>query len=269
MKGAIIGDIIGSAFIGDPLKAEEAQLFSSESSFTDDTILTISTADAIIHQLCYEDSMRKWVARFPKAGYRQEFLDWVLSSSKQGYISVGNGAARRISPIGFASESLESCLIEAEKTTRLTHNVEIRIRASRAYAGALFLARTGNSKLQVKKFMEDELGFALNHSCAEVHRKYEAIEPMPTPVIGAFAAFWEGSNYEEVIRKAIWLGGPSNTLASISGGLAQAYFKHIPKSFIRKGLARLSPEMIEVIANFDLRYMQGMDDIRKIIVDLH
>ncbi len=269
MKGAIIGDIIGSVFIGDPIKAEEAQLFSNESSFTDDTILTLSTADAILHQLPYDQAMRDWVKQFPRAGYRQEFLDWALSDKHHDYISVGNGAARRISPIGFSAQSLEQCLEEAEKTTRLTHNVDIRIRASRAYAGCIYLAREGESKQNIKKFAEKELNFSLNNSCADMQKRYANIEPVATPVISAFAAFWEGNTWEESIRKAIWIGGPSNTIASITGGIAQAYFKHIPKSFIRKALIRLTPEMIALITNFDQIYMKGMDDIREIVFDLH
>lgn len=269
MKGAIIGDIIGSAFIGDPMKAEEAQLFCNESSFTDDTILTLSTADAVLHQLPYDQTMRAWVQRFPGAGYRQEFLNWALSDKHHDYISVGNGAARRISPIGFAAQSLEQCLAEAEKTTRITHNVEIRIRASRAYAGCIYLAREGETKLNIKKFAEKELGFPLNSTCGDMQKQYANIEPVATPVISAFAAFWEGSTWEESIRRAIWIGGPSNTIASITGGIAQAYFKHIPKSFIRKALSRLTPEMVQLISDYDQIYMKGMDDIREIIFDLH
>ncbi len=269
MKGAIIGDIIGSVFIGDPLKAEDAQLFSNDSSFTDDTILTLSTADAIINKLPYEETMRKWVKLFPKAGYRQEFLNWALSEKHEDYISVGNGAARRISPIGYAAPTLEKSLQEAEKTTRITHNVDIRIRASRAYAGCIFLAREGESKDKIKLFAEKELGFSLNQSCAEMQRKYANIEPVPTPVISALAAFWEANTFEDAIRRAIWIGGPSNTITSIAGGVAQAYFKHIPKSFIRKALTRLTPEMIQVISDFNSLYMKGTDDIKEIILNVH
>jgi ADP-ribosylglycohydrolase len=269
MKGAIIGDIIGSAFIGDPLKAEDAQLFCSDSSFTDDTILTLSTADAILNNLPYEQTMRSWVQNFPKAGYRQEFLNWALSEKHEDYISVGNGAARRISPIGFSSSTLEKCLSEAEKTTRITHNVDIRIRASRAYAGCIFLAREGESKKAIKAFAEKELGMPLDSPCSVMQKKYADTEPVPTPVISAFSAFWEGSTFEDTIRRAIWIGGPSNTIASIAGGIAQAYYKHIPKSFIRKALTRLTPDMIQIISDFDNAYMKGTDDIREIVFNVH
>lgn len=269
MKGAIIGDIIGSVFIGDPLKAEEAQLFCSDSSFTDDTILTLSTADAILHHLPYEQTMRSWVKQFPGAGYRQEFLDWALSEKREDYISIGNGAARRISPIGFSAHSLEHCLAEAEKSTRITHNVEIRIKASRAYAGCIYLAKTGESKRAIRQFAEQELGLLLSVSCADMQKKYANVEPVPTPVISGFAAFWEGESFEEVIRKAIWIGGPSNTITSIAGGIAQAYFKHIPKSIVRKALQRLTPEMIEMINEFDNQYMKGVDGVHEVIANAH
>ena len=251
MKGAIIGDIIGSAFINKPVDANNFQFINLDSAYTDDTILTLSTADAILNNKSFSESMREWVRKCPKAGYREEFLNWVLSDDKSVYISKGNGAARRISPIGFAAGSLEEAINMAEETTKITHNIPLKINASIAVAGAIYLAKEDGIKKEIKQFVEDTLKFAVSDD----FNSYSVSEIEESPVPAALSAFLQSASFDDAIKNAILIGGPTNTLASIAGGIAQAYYKHIPKSLIRKSLARLTPEMKNLIVRFEEQYL--------------
>lgn len=254
MRGAIIGDIIGSAFIDSPQSTTEFQLLKPFSAYTDDTVLTIATADAIVKQISYADSLRNWAKKYPKAGYRPAFLEWALSDNPElNYKSKGDGAARRVSPIGFAASSIEEAMSEAEKATIITHPTEEKVKASQALACSIFLAKTGESKLKIKAFLADELGYDLpkdlSKDCSVVlSEKYSS----PAPC--AIMAFLSSDNFDDAIRKAIWLNGPSNTIASITGALAQAYYKHIPKSIFRKTLSRIAPEIETVLEEFEKLY---------------
>lgn len=250
MKGSIIGDIIGSVYINRPVDANNFQLIQPTSAYTDDTILTLSTVDALLNNKTFSESLRDWVNKCPMAGYREEFLDWVLSNNKHVYISKGNGAARRISPIGIAAKSLEEAMSQAEETTIITHNIPLKIKASKAVAGAIYLAKTDGIKKEIKQFVEDVFEFTISDNTTGFSTS--SIDESPVPA--ALSAFLQSDSYEDAIKKAILIGGPTNTLASITGGIAHAYYKHIPKSIMRKSLARLNPEMKELIVAFEEKY---------------
>ncbi len=250
MKGSIIGDIIGSVYVNKPVDVNNFQLIQPTSAYTDDTILTLSTVDAILNKKTFAESLREWVHKCPLAGYREEFLDWVLSNNTHVYISKGNGAARRISPIGIAANSLEEAMAQAEETTIITHNIPLKIKASKAVAGAIYLAKTDGIKKEIKQFVEDVFEFTINDNT----KAYSASSVEESPVPAALSAFLQSDSYEDAIKKAILIGGPTNTLASITGGIAHAYYKHIPKSIIRKSLARLTPEMKSLLVEFEVKY---------------
>lgn len=254
MKGAIIGDIIGSAFITTNTSNTDFQLFQSTSAYTDDTILTLATADAILNHKDYEKTLKEWVRLFPKAGYRPQFLSWALSDNTKPYLSKGDGAARRISPIGFAAKSIDEALTEAEKSTIVTHNIPERIQAAKAVAAAIYICRESGTKKEIKTF----IGQAFDYDFSLTANDWKKIKLTPqnniSPVLPAFAAFMEATDYEEAIRLAISIGGPSNTIASITGALAEAYFRHIPKSIVRKALSRTNTKMQAIISAFDEKY---------------
>lgn len=256
MRGAIIGDIIGSAFVNNNLDIINFQLLKPFSAYTDNTITTLSTADAILNNKDYVQTLKEWVRRYPKAGYKSNFLEWALSESDTPYISGGDGAARRISPIGFAAPSLEYALEQAEASTAITHPKKIRIEASRAVAGAIFLAKQGKSKKEIKHLIENEFHYQLNQSLDEIKLQTRSPETLSTPVPAAVTAFLESNDYEDAIRKAVWLGGPSHTIASITGGIAHAYYNHIPKSLIRKTLNRMSSQMEAMIEEFETSFFE-------------
>jgi len=256
MKGAIIGDIIGSAFINENLKSTDFQLFRPTSAFTDDTVLTMATADSILNGTDYQTSLANWVKKYPNAGYKKSFLNWIRGDRTEAYVSEGDGAARRISPIGFAAQNIEEALHEAEKSTILTHNVPIRVEASKAAAVSIFMAKSGATRKDIKSFVSVHFGYDLTLKAEHWRQKINQNNRLNTPVPAALSAFFEASDFEEAIRIAIYIGGPSNTIASITGALAQAYFQHIPKAFIKRALARLTPDMETLIENFETKYLQ-------------
>ncbi|MFT3740423.1 MAG: ADP-ribosylglycohydrolase family protein [Breznakibacter sp.] len=255
MRGAIIGDIIGSAFVDNNLDITDFQLLKPLSAYTDNTITTLSTADAILHNKDFGETLKQWVRRYPTAGYKAPFWDWALSEKKISYVSDGDGAARRISPIGFAAPSLDWALEKAEESTIITHNIPIRIIASRAYAGAVFLAKQGKSKNDIKDFIEGQFNYKLDQSLDEIQYQIRTTTDLKTPVPAAVAAFLASTDFEDAIRKAVWIGGPSHTIASIAGGIAQAYYNHIPKFFIRKTLNRLNSEMETTLEKFESMFL--------------
>ncbi len=268
MKGAIIGDIIGSAFVNNNKTSTDFQLFKPISSFTHDTILTMATADAISNKLTFEDCIKDWVKRYPYAGYRNNFKEWVDSNTPKPYFSSGDGAARRISPIGFAAETLEEGLLKAEESTILTHNQPEKIIASKAVTAAIFLSKTGKSKTFIKEYIEDNFNYTLSKDLKALHADVmQANLPSPAPI--AITLFLLSENFEDAIRKAISIGGPSNTIAGITGAIAHAYYKHIPRSIIRRALYRLTPEMERMINSFEEKHLHSINGQEEILLNLH
>jgi ADP-ribosylglycohydrolase len=256
MKGAIIGDIIGSTFKNIDLGITDFQLFKPNSAFTDDTILTLATADSVLNKKDYEQTLKEWVRTFPRAGYRPQFLEWALSDQSTPYISKGEGAARRISPIGFAAQSLEEALLEAEKSTRITHNVPERINAAKAVTASIFMCKSAGTKKEIKTFIGQAFDYDFSLTVEDWKNKKFSSDSDISPVQPALATFMEASDYEEAIRLAIAIGGQSNTIASIAGALAEAYFKHIPKSITRRALERITPAMQNILTSFEEKYMK-------------
>nr|WP_321450206.1 ADP-ribosylglycohydrolase family protein [uncultured Carboxylicivirga sp.] len=251
MRGSIIGDIIGSAFIESPQRTTDFQLLKPFSAYTTDTVLTVAIADAIISNSTFDRSLRQWVHKYPKAGYLKNFFDWAMSDKpNQQYNSTGDGAARRVSPIGFAAKSLEEAMLWAKEATIITHTLESKVKAAQAMTGAIFLAKNGNKKEDIRSFLETEIGYQLplNLDKEEVNG---VMQQYNSPAPAALLAFLDSNSFEDAIRKAIWIGGPTNTIASITGGLAQAYYKHIPKALVRKTLSRIDPNMENTVQKFE------------------
>lgn len=255
MKGIIIGDIIGSGYINHPEPTLDIQLFNSQSSFTDNTILTISTADALLRKKNIETSMKEWVKKFPIAGYLPHFFEWALSNKAYLELEEEKIAITRISPIGFASSTLEEAQNKAEITSRIINHTPQCINTSRVCAGSIFLAKQGESKKTIKTYVEDTLKLKLAKNRADYKENINCHTICSDKFIKLiFAAFLESNDYEDAIRKVIYFGGPTNTLASVTGGIAQAYYKHIPKSLIRKAYSRLSPDIFNIITEFEKNY---------------
>ena len=254
MLGAIAGDIIGSVFEFCSIKTTDFPLFKQDSMFTDDTVLTIAIAHSILTKVPYVRSLKIFGRAFPLAGYGGSFIKWLLSDDDRPYNSWGNGSAMRVSPVGFAFNSVEEVLREAEKTAEVTHNHPEGIKGAQATALAVFLARTGESKNTIKDQIISRFGYNLDRKLDDIRPSYTFDVSCQGTVPEAIIAFLESQDFEDAIRKAISLGGDSDTLACITGGIAQAHYKHIPTEIATEVYARLPEELLQVVNSFQTKY---------------
>ena len=257
MLGAITGDIVGSIYEFDNIKITDFPLITKQCFFTDDSVLTIALADAILHKLDYAETMRAYFVRYPRAGYGTMFYRWASASiddvfSRAPYNSWGNGAAMRISPVGFAFDSLEEVQQKAQKYTEITHDHPEGIKGALATASAIFLARTGHSKQQIKNYIIENYAYDLNRSCDDIRPNYYFNESCQETVPEAIIAFLDSTDFESAIRLAVSLGGDSDTLTCITGGIAQAFYGGVPDTIAKQALAILD----EPLRNITLKFMQ-------------
>jgi ADP-ribosylglycohydrolase len=243
MLGAISGDIIGSVFEVRSIKTTDFPLFSESSTFTDDTVLTIAIADSIRNNIPYAINLKKYYKRYPFAGYGGSFRNWAASESMEPYYSWGNGSAMRVSPVGFAFEDLHEVLAEAERSAAVTHNHPEGIKGAQAVAAAIFLARKGSDKNEIKRFIEDRFSYDLNEPLDEIREYYRFDVSCQGSVPQSIISFLEADDVEDAIRKAISLGGDSDTMACIAGGIAHAYYKKIPDQIAQTVLNLLDEEL--------------------------
>src|SRR5215831_13139806 len=164
MLGAITGDVIGSVYETQPIKSTEFPLLSPRSTFTDDTVLTVAIAFSILRGVDYATSLKQFTRRYPQAGYGGEFYRWAMSPQKEPYMSWGNGSAMRVSPVGFASQSVDDVLAEATKTAEVTHNHSEGIKGAQAVTLAVFLARQGEGKDDIKGELQERFGYDLDRT---------------------------------------------------------------------------------------------------------
>lgn len=254
MIGAIIGDIIGSAFEWQNVKTTEFPLFSEVSRFTDDTVLTVALADSILSGVPFVKKLKEYYRLYPNAGYGGNFAVWASSSYSDPYNSWGNGSAMRVSPVGFACSSLNEALNEAERSAAVTHNHPEGIKGAQAAAGAIYMARAGSSKEDIKDFIESQLGYNLSRSLDEIRPSYSFDVSCQGSVPEAIIAFLESEGFEDAVRKAISIGGDSDTIACITGGIAQAYYKEIPEFIEQKALDILDDSLKEIISSFRKKF---------------
>ena len=239
--GAVIGDIAGSSRESKPVSIKTFKLFTKESSVTDDTALTIAVAEWMLDRKGVDvgKSLIKWATEYPHAGYGSSFKRFLANGSHMTPGSTHNGAVMRVSPIGHLASSLEECLDLARESALPSHDSPQAIAAAQAAAAAIYMARTGSSKDSIREYLEKKFGYNLHRSYDEVREEirlaranrevdyvtsHERIVGAEPAVQDALIAFLEGSDYEDVIRKAIYLGGDADTEAAIAGGIAAAYY---------------------------------------------
>ncbi len=254
MLGAIAGDIIGSVYEWNNIKTVDFPLFSPNSRFTDDTVLTVAVADAILNGKDYARTIWKYGRRYPHAGYGGRFAQWLKGEDLLPYNSFGNGSAMRVSPVGFACDSIDEVLAEAAKSAAVTHNHPEGIKGAQAVALAIFLARQGQSKVDIKQQIETRFEYMLDRTLDDIRPAYKFDVSCQGSVPEAIIAFMESDNYEDAIRKAVSLGGDSDTIACITGGIAQAYYKEIPAYILQQMRNRLNSELLQVINDFSNHY---------------
>lgn len=250
MLGAMIGDIVGSVFEWDNIKTTDFRLFSEAGFFTDDTVLTAATAKALMSGLEYTEVYQDFSRRYPGRGYGGYFLEWIQAEDPQPYNSWGNGSAMRASPVGFAFDTAEAVLAEAERSAVVTHNHPEGIKGAQATALAVWMAREGVSQDEIRREITSRFDYDLARRLDEIRPVYTYDVSCQGSVPEAIIAFLESVDFEDAIRKAISLGGDSDTIACITGGIAEAYYG-IPDEIARQGLSYLPEEFVTLIDDFN------------------
>lgn len=254
MLGAIGGDIIGSVYEGRPVKTTAFPLFSRRSRFTDDTVLTAATAHAILEDGDYAAAFKAFGRRYPDAGYGGTFFRWLFSEESRPYNSWGNGSAMRVSPVGLAFESEAEVLEEAERSAAVTHNHPEGIKGAQATALSVFLARKGAGRDEIRDAVSRRFGYDLARTVEAIRPAYRFDVSCQGSVPESIIAFLESGSYEDAVRKAVSLGGDSDTMACIAGGIAEAFYGGLPESIGREIRARLPGGLLQVIERFRASY---------------
>lgn len=267
MIGAMIGDIVGSRFEFNNHRSTEFEFFTKECFVTDDSIMTLAVAKAILEterelvgglpfdgrsQSRYLDSLSANTIKFmqeigqnyPDCGYGSNFGRWIFSKHPRPYGSFGNGAAMRVSPVVEVAKTLEEVKLLSEAVTKITHNHPEGIKGAEATATAIFLAKTGHKKEKIKEYIEAHY-YVLDFTLDEIRDSYLFNETCQMTVPQAIEAFLESDSFEDAIRKAISVGGDSDTLAAITGSIAQAYYE-VPQELEAKALTYLDQELLAI-----------------------
>ena len=260
MYGAILGDIIGSPYEFDKSgKTKDFPLFIPRSWYTDDSMMTIAVAEALMDTLgkSREDrriavvrSMQKWGRRYPEAGYGGRFYRWLYETNPQPYNSWGNGSAMRVSAAGWLFSTLDETRQAAYDTACVTHNHPEGIKGAEATATVIWAARNKWSKAEIRKYVEKNY-YPLNRTCDEIRPGYHFDVSCQGTVPVAITAFLEGNSFEDVIRTAVSLGGDCDTLTCIAGGMAEAFYG-VPDDLKEECRRRIEPDMLKVLERFDM-----------------
>lgn len=260
MYGTILGDIIGCPFEfdrGD--KTKDFKLFSRRSHFTDDSVMTLAVCEALLKvgqdatvkeiEDAVITSMQSWGRRYPHEGYGGYFRCWLTARHPEPYNSFGNGSAMRVSAVGWLYDSLEKTRVVAKATANVTHNHPEGIKGAEATASAIFMARNGSSKEEIKKYIENEFHYDLNRTLDEIRPSFHMHETCQKTVPEAIIAFLEAKDFEDAIRNAVSLGGDTDTLGAITGSIAEAYFG-IPEALRSECRNRINKDMRDVVDTF-------------------
>jgi len=253
--GAIAGDVIGSAYEFNPTRDYNFELFTPKSTFTDDTVLTMANALWLLedqehtHERLVE-IMRDLCNRYQWRGYGGRFAQWIVDKDPQPYNSYGNGSAMRVSPVGYYAQTLDEALNLAKVSAEVTHNHPEGIKGAQATAVAIFLARQGKKKDEIKSYIETEIGYDLSRTLEQIRPDYSFNELCQTTVPEAITCYLEGFGYEDVVRLAVSLAADADTLAAIAGPIASAVWE-VPNEISQPVIARLSEEFCTTLLRFN------------------
>jgi type I restriction enzyme M protein len=260
MLGAIIGDIVGSRFEWDNYKGKDFEFFGKGCKFTDDTVMSLAVCDAYLKGFHYEyegekiliNCMQSLGRKYPNSGYGSLFREWLVADNPKPYFSYGNGAAMRISGCGFASKSKDELKHMSMLITEVSHNHPESYKAAEATAAIIYLARVGNNKDAIKTFVKSTY-YPLDFTLDEIRDNYEFDETCQGSVPQAFEAFFESNDFEDAIRNAISIGGDSDTIGAITGGIAEAYYG-ISAEMRNKAKTYLDDSLLDILERFETRY---------------
>ena len=254
MIGVIAGDVIGSVHEYRVTKSTEFTLFDPHCRFTDDTVLTVATAHAILTSTPYEAAYRAFGRQYPDAGYGASFAQWLTLPQPQPYNSWGNGSAMRVAPVGFAFSTVDEVLREAERCAAVTHNHPEGIKGAQSTALAVFMGCAGASKDEIRDELVRRFGYDLRRRVSQIRRDYKWDVSCQGSVPEAIIAFLDSADVEDAIRLAVSLGGDSDTQAAIAGGIAQAFYKDVPDAILAFVRERLPRQFLDVIDAFELAF---------------
>ncbi len=284
MYGAILGDMIGAPYEFDQgEKTKEFPLFRRSSQFTDDSVMTIAVAEALLNAKDADDAaavpdaksandaaavpgakgmddaavrrelvrcMQKWGRKYPNAGYGGMFRSWLRERDPQPYGSFGNGSAMRVASAGWLYETLDETRKAARLTAEVTHNHPEGIKGAESVAAAIYMARHGSTKEEIRDYIVREFGYDLSRTCDEIRPWYHHVETCQQTVPEAVTAFLEGTTFEDVIRTAVSLGGDCDTLTCIAGSIAEAFYG-VPEEMKKECRRRLTKDMLAVLDRFE------------------
>ena len=253
--GAIAGDVIGSVYEFRPCKKTDFPLFLDYSEYTDDTVMTVANADWLLTGDSLLGIMQDYGNRYP-ASYGGMFYGWLFARDPQPYNSWGNGSAMRVSPVGWAFDTLEETLEAAKRSAEVTHNHPEGIKGAQATAACIFLARTRKSKQEIKEYVEKRFGYNLSRTCDEIRPTYQFDVSCQGTVPESIIAFLESTDFESAVRLAVSLGGDADTMGAITGGIAEAYYNGVPKHIRTEVLKRLPNEFIDVMSRFYQKFVK-------------
>lgn len=267
MLGAIIGDIVGSRFEWNNNRSKQFDFLTYKCSVTDDSIMSLAIAKALLESKAdYSDLsenavkyMRGIGRYYPNCGYGGRFKDWIHSDNPTPYGSYGNGAAMRVSACGFVANSLEEAKKLSKAVTEVTHNHPEGLKGAEAAAVAIFLARSGKNLLEIRDYITKNY-YPLNFTLDGIRDSYEFNESCQDTVPQALEAFFESKNFEDAIRNAISIGGDSDTLAAVTGGIAEAYYG-IPTEIRKHALTFLDKRLLKILVDFENKYPSKMEKV--------
>ena len=254
MLGAIAGDVIGSVHERSGTKTKDFELLVPDSRFTDDTVLTVAVADCLLHGKDYVDALHDYFHAYPAAGYGGTFIRWAGYRRREPYQSWGNGSAMRVSAVAYARDTLAEVLEEARRSAAVTHDHEQGIRGAQATAAAVFLARTGASKEQIRRYTEEQFGYFLEETLDQIRPTYAFDVSCQGSVPQSILAFLESTDYEDAVRNAISLGGDADTMACIAGAIAEPFYGGVPSAIAEPVLALLEVRLRGIVWEFRERF---------------
>ena len=260
MIGALLGDVVGSIYEFDNIKTKEFELFDKECFFTDDSVMTIAIAEALMQNESINENnieefkenlitvMHEIGIKYPDCGYGGHFLVWILRNKREPYNSYGNGSAMRVSSVGWYAKTLEEAELIAKATAEVSHNHPEGVKGAVATAGAVFLARTGATMEDIRKYISQY--YTIDFTIDEIRPIYDYDITCQGTVPQAMEAFFESDSFEDAIRNAISIGGDSDTLAAITGAVAEAYYG-IPEDLKETALSYLDDRLLNIVERFE------------------
>jgi ADP-ribosylglycohydrolase len=244
--------MIGSPYERYPIKKDD--FFILVAGFTDDTVLTVAVANSILNEVDFAVSIKSFAMKHYSLPYGRAFRRWMKAWENKPYNSWGNGSAMRVSPVGFAFDTIEEVLTQAKRSAEVSHNHPEGIKGAQATALAIFLARQGAGKETIRKEIEDRFDYDLQRTVEGIRPSYRFDISCQGSVPESIIAFLDSDDYESTIKNAISLGGDADTMACIAGGIAQAFYKKIPAGIVMKAREKLTKDLLTVVDQFNETY---------------